>query len=58
MFWTIVIAVFAVVLAAGRWVGRRRSGGNFRHSPGDGAVADAKRQSTINKLSGPGVGWS
>jgi len=58
MFWTIVIAVFAVVLAVGWWVGRRRSGGSFRNGPGDGAVADAKRQSTMNKLSGPGAGWS
>jgi hypothetical protein len=58
MFWTIVIVVFAVVLAAGWWVGRRRSGGSFRNGSGDGAVADAKRQSTMNKLSGPGAGWS
>jgi hypothetical protein len=58
MFWTIVIVVFAVVLAVGWWVGRGRPSGSFQNNPGDGAVADAKQQSMNNKLSGPGAGWS
>ncbi len=58
MFWTIVIIVLVVVLAAGWWVGRGRKAGSFGNTPDDGAAADAKRQATNNKLSGPGAGWS
>ena len=57
MFWTIVIVVLVVVLAAGWYVGRGRTAGTFRDNPGDGAANEAKRQAMNNKLSGPGAGW-
>jgi len=33
MFWTIVIVVFAGVLAVGWWVGRGRPSGSFHNNP-------------------------